>query len=194
MKRSGFSKPTIKEVREKQAKKRAEKELQPNGTWKRTSPKKTPFVRAQNALGRAKTPKPTPQRKPKDSQAKLKKKLDLIFSKYIRLKFADSNGFNKCYTCDVFKHYKEMQNGHYISRQYLATRFDENNCRPQCVGCNLYGSGKPLDFEENLKKELGSDFVEAMKLKRHLTTKLDSSWYKEKIAHYTAILALLHTL
>ena len=63
--------------------------------------------------------------------------------------------------------------GDFVSRQYLVTRWDEDNCRPQCVGCNLWGRGQLLDFEENLTNELGKEKVEALKESRHLILKLD---------------------
>jgi 5-methylcytosine-specific restriction endonuclease McrA len=115
------------------------------------------------------------------TQAKLKKELDALFSKYIRAKY-----LKECYTCrkvDV-----TLQCGHFVSRQYLATRWDENNCRPQCVGCNIFGNGKPLDFEERLKKDLGDQFVEDMKLTRHNSLKLSRVWYIEQIDNYKKIL------
>jgi len=117
------------------------------------------------------------------SLSSLKKKLDAVFSKYIRNKYA-KNGYVTCYTCGKVDTIERMQNGHFISRGYLATRFDENNCRPQCVGCNMFGNGKPLDFEENLKEELGDQFVEDMKKKRHEIMKFDKRWYEEKIKLY----------
>ena len=118
------------------------------------------------------------KRKPRGqlTPAKLKKELDRVFSLYIRGKYEKS-----CYTCGRTG---TLQNGHFISRQYLATRWDENNCRPQCVGCNIYGNGKPLDFEERLKKELGDNLVEEMKKKRHTITKVGIQWYKEQIELY----------
>jgi hypothetical protein len=125
------------------------------------------------------------------SLAKLKKKLDSIFSQYIRRKYADKEGMVKCYTCTTRKHWKEMQNGHFISRQYLVTRFDENNCRPQDSSCNIFAHGKPLDFEENLKRELGEGFVEVMKASRHKTVKLDRAWYELMIMTYSDKLASL---
>lgn len=126
------------------------------------------------------------KRKPK-TQSQLKKELDRVFSIYIRQKYADDNGMVACYTCGKVMHWKKIQNGHFLSRQYLATRWDENNCRPQCVGCNIYGNGKPLDFEERLKKELGDDFVEKMKLSRHQSLKLNQAWYLEQIKKYKTL-------
>ena len=43
----------------------------------------------------------------KPTVSKLKKKLDAIFSKYIRLKDADKNGYVKCYTCGVKKYWEK---------------------------------------------------------------------------------------
>lgn len=119
----------------------------------------------------------------KKTQSQLKKELDRVFSIYIRAKFP-----KVCYTCGGRG--KTLQCGHFISRIYLATRWSEDNCRPQCVGCNLWGDGKPLDFEENLKKELGSKKVETMKKSRHQILKLTPSWYEEKIAYYKGLLEL----
>ncbi len=118
------------------------------------------------------------------TQAQLKKELDKVFSEYVRRSSADENGMARCYTCGVCKHWKQLHAGHYISRQYLATRWDLNNVKSQCPGCNIYGNGKPLDFEENLKKELGDNVVEEMKKKRHTITKVGIQWYQEQISHY----------
>jgi len=162
LKRSGFRQQSPEEVREKQAIKR--KKLQ--SVAKKP---KTP-LKAKNKPLRARS-------KPKvKTQAWLKKELDRVFSIYIRQKYDKS-----CYTCGKVG---TLQNGHFVSRQYLATRWDENNCRPQCVGCNLFGNGKPLDFEERLKKDLGCEFVEIMKKKRHLSMKLDRNWYRDQIDMY----------
>jgi len=120
----------------------------------------------------------------KSEQQKLKEKLDAIFSKYIRWKHADSEGICTCYTCGKKLHVKKIQNGHWIPRNILITRFDENNCRPQCVGCNMYGNGKPLDFEEHLVSELGKEFVDKLRASRFQILKVDVNWYKEKIKYY----------
>ena len=65
---------------------------------------------------------------------------DAIFSQYIRLKYADSNGIVRCYTCNIAKHWTLMQCGHFAKRGNLLLRYDERNCRPQCQGCNEFES------------------------------------------------------
>lgn len=109
---------------------------------------------------------------------KLKKKLDAVFSKWIRAKFP-----KYCYTCK--KPSDKLQCGHFVSRQYLTTRWSEDNCRPQCWGCNGYGRGQLLDFEENLINEIGKKKVEALKASRHKILKLDRTYFEEMIERYT---------
>lgn len=146
--------------------------------------RRTPF-KAKTAL-RTKNPAPsttgTHRRRQKGgkSMAKLKKELDAVYSKYIRAKFP-----KKCYTCGYVGN---LQCGHFVSRQYLATRWEDDNCRPQCAMCNIWGRGMLLDFEENLKKELGDVRVEEMKASRHQIIKLDIPWYEERIAHYKSLI------
>lgn len=170
MKRSGFRQQSMEEVKEKQAAKRLKFMQKPQKAKK----PKVALKKRSKATTAAKKPK-------SKTQAQLKKQLDQIFSLYIRKVYPA-----KCYTCG--KTETSLQCGHFISRGYLATRFHENNCRPQCVGCNIFGNGKPLDFEENLKRELGEQYVEDLKKLRHQIVKYDRAWYVDKIKHYQSLL------
>lgn len=93
-----------------------------------------------------------------------KKKADSLFSLFIRQKYADKDGNIKCYTCPTIRPIKKMQNGHFISRRYLGTRYEEKNCRPQCWYCNGhgYGNGRPVEFATGLKAEYGAGIVEEL--------------------------------
>ena len=118
--------------------------------------------------------------------SKLKKELDAVFSKYIRAIYPE-----KCYTCGKVSQRKNLQCGHFVPRIYLSTRWDERNCRPQCMGCNIYGRGQLLDFEENLTKELGIEVVKELKEKRNEVWKLKSDFYRESIEYYQQLLITL---
>lgn len=124
---------------------------------------------------------PTPRKKVK-SQSVLKKDLDRIFSIYIRQKYSDDNGNVKCYTCSKTGHWKTLQNGHWIPRNNLSTRFSEENCRPQCVGCNMFNKGRPDVFAVNLIRD-GIDIVKLQQTK-YQVFKIDWVWYESKIEHY----------
>lgn len=117
---------------------------------------------------------------------KLIKKLDDVFSKYIRLKNADENGIVKCYTCGKYHHWKEIQCGHYISRRHFGTRWEEKNCKPQCVGCNIFNQGSADTFARNLIREYGSDILELLAAKKNNITKLGGFELNFMISDYQA--------
>lgn len=87
---------------------------------------------------------------------------DRAFSLYIRLSYADFQGFVRCYTCEAILPWQEAECGHFVSRGHLATRYDEQNCRPQCRSCNEYRGGMLESFEEHLRFDLGDDAVDAL--------------------------------
>ena len=165
LRRSGFRQQSIEEVKAKQEAKRA--------------------LRASTSPAmRSKAKKGSKSKKKVKTAADLKKDLDDVYSLYIRQKHEDSNGVVECYTCRKLFTVKTIQNGHFVSRQYLATRWLDDNCRPQCWGCNGFGKGRLLDYEERLKKDLGSEYVETMKASRHISLKLDRHWYTAEIEKY----------
>jgi len=92
----------------------------------------------------------------------LKLKADRIFSKFVRLSHADSDGYCLCYTCGKRLHWKSIHNGHYISRRILATRYDILNCRPQCAGCNTFGEGRKDLFAIKLEAEYGNGILQEL--------------------------------
>ena len=63
----------------------------------------------------------------KPSRKNIIKRLDAVFSQYIRLRHA-KNEIAECYTCGKKDHYKKLQCGHFMSRKHYATRWDEDNC------------------------------------------------------------------
>ena len=103
----------------------------------------------------------------KKTVQKLKKELDTIFSRYIRLKYADANGYVQCFTCGRMYFWKEIQNGHYVRREYNATRYHEKNCHPQCVGCNMFKAGNMDEYTLNLVKKYGDGILEELNALKH---------------------------
>ncbi len=134
--------------------------------------------------------KDLPKKERKKSQSQLRKELDRIFSLYIRHKYA-KNGQVQCYTCPNIRPIAGIQNGHFVSRLYLATRYSEDNCRPQCVGCNVYGKGKTATFGANLERDCGAETVSH--LFREAQTIFKDFPYAEKIKEYKEKLAHLST-
>tara|TARA_R110000868_G_scaffold28818_2_gene107531 strand:+ start:369 stop:758 length:390 start_codon:yes stop_codon:yes gene_type:complete len=93
----------------------------------------------------------------KPSRSSLVKKLDTVFSQWIRFSNADSNGFCICITCEKKSHWKEIQAGHFMSRKHYSTRWDERNVKPQCVGCNVFRYGEQYKFSKMLGIQLSNE-------------------------------------
>lgn len=114
----------------------------------------------------------------------LQKKLDLIFSQYIRLRDANQNGFCKCITCNCMWQWRLIHNGHYIPRQHIATRYDERNCHAQCPTCNIGLRGNTGKYKRALIERYGVKALEELESSRHAITKWTVSDYQEKISYY----------
>lgn len=95
-----------------------------------------------------------------------RKKLDAIFSKYIR--YRDQG---QCYTCPKKDDPKRMQCGHFVPRQYLAVRYSEINCHTQCYACNMLYNGQPSRFALNLERDYGRGIVKKLESQRQVITK-----------------------
>ena len=96
-----------------------------------------------------------PKAKKPLTHAQLKKKVDEWFSKAIRYRAADKDGFAECWTCGTRHHVGNLQAGHFASRRHMATRWDDrddgaSNVMPQCIACNLYDQGRQWYFGRRL--------------------------------------------
>ena len=97
-----------------------------------------------------------PKTAKKPTRSKLVKKLDTVFSQYIRRSNADNNGYCTCVTCNKTFHWKEIQAGHFMSRKHYSIRWDERNVKPQCVACNLYRAGEQYKYSLFLGSEVAN--------------------------------------
>ena len=120
----------------------------------------------------------------KNSIPSLKRRLDRVFSKYIRYNYSVDGENVECYTCGVVKPIKQMQNGHHISRAISPTRYSESNCRPQCPHCNLYREGMQHEFALNLRMEIGEYAYEQMIEESRKPWKWSRDWLLERIDYY----------
>lgn len=117
--------------------------------------------------------------KKKKSLNKLKHELDHIFSKFIR-----ERDKGVCFTCGIKKNPKEMQNGHFFSRSYLGTRFDEKNCNTQCVGCNVFKHGNMAIYSIKLIDKYGKKILKELQVKSHQQIKFTRIDYETLIEKY----------
>lgn len=117
------------------------------------------------------------------------KKLDRIFSEFIRLRDADKNGYCKCISCGKIQHWKEVDNGHFVNRSHMSTRFDEKNCNAQCRKCNRFDEGNNIGYMKGLVAKYGDKIIDELYVKKHHTSKfskvefeLMADYYKKKVS------------
>jgi hypothetical protein len=120
----------------------------------------------------------------KPTRSTLVKKLDSIFSIYIRQRYA-VNEIAECYTCGKKDHWKKLQAGHFASRRHYSTRWDENNVQVQCYGCNIANQGMQFEFGKKLCLQFDNNFADELMIKSKQIRKFTDVELQEKIDYYT---------
>jgi len=95
----------------------------------------------------------------------LDKKLWRIVSEYVRRRDANYGGLCLCPTCGAPKHWKEMDAGHFISRDRKSTKFDERNIHAQCPACNRFKSGKQYEMSIYIDQKYGQGTANSLLIK-----------------------------
>lgn len=114
----------------------------------------------------------------------LQQRLDQIFSQYIRLRDANDNGFCRCITCNSMWRWQVIQNGHYIDRRHIGTRYDDRNCNPQCSSCNIGLRGNLDKYKRAIIEKHGVKLLEELEAAKLSSGKWTTTDYQEKIAYY----------
>lgn len=111
------------------------------------------------------------------------KELDRVFSLFIR-----HRDHYVCCTCGKSDPAR-AQNGHYIPRAHMNTRWDEENCHCQCVHCNVFMKGKMADYAIFIVDKYGADHLKELdkrkKQIRQWTSKElieATEYYKKKLS------------
>ena len=123
------------------------------------------------------------------SHGELEHLLDAEVSFFVRASAAieaDADGLIPCFTCGVMRHWKDMEAGHYISRENRGVRWDLRDIRPQEYICNRYEGGRPKKFRANLVLELGEAEVQDLEntANGYIAAKIPGPWLIEQIQVY----------
>jgi hypothetical protein len=115
---------------------------------------------------------------------------DKWFSIWIRLKYSfkivDGDVYCQCIVRpNVIKLAQNMDNGHYHSRSHQATRYFENNCRPQNRSSNRFKgeADKPV-FGDNLRKQIGEEAFNELNLMYRQQTMVSDEYFNEIAEKY----------
>ena len=124
---------------------------------------------------------------------KAKDKADRQFSLYVRQRDT-VNDIVRCCTCGEWHHWKYVDCGHFMSRRYQATRFDEKNSGPQCKKCNILNQGLQFEMSKYLDKKYGFGTANAMEMKSKMFCKRLRFDYEHIAETYKAKLAILNNV
>ena len=93
------------------------------------------------------------------------KACDTAFSIYIRKSHEDKFAHVACVTCGMTYDWKSITNGHFMPRGNMNTRWDYQNCAPQCVECQGRNNGERDLFAKYLDNKYGAGTAEAVRLR-----------------------------
>ena len=124
------------------------------------------------------------------STANLKKKLDAVFSQYVRLRdMIPNTTVFRCISCGFIKPITQADCGHYINRKHMSTRFSEVNCNAQCRQCNRFDEGNMSGYRLGLVKMYGETRVAYLEAQKYEIRKYSDYEYEELIKHYKKAIA-----
>lgn len=116
------------------------------------------------------------------SNTEIKKDIDKLFSKYIRIRDAKKTTGTlenaRCITCNKVFPINQLDAGHYIKRGCTPTRWHEKNVHAQCIKCNRFEKGRIEIYEKKIKEKYGHLILEDLKL-------LQKTWLNGAIIKYT---------
>lgn len=124
----------------------------------------------------------------KPSVAALVRKLDRIFSEYIRLRDSRAYGYKyfRCISCNKILPFEMADAGHFIGRTHMSTRFDEQNVWCECRGCNRFSADHMIYYQRNLEQKIGKTKVDLL-IARGKQTKKWTTWELDiLIRHFSA--------
>lgn len=102
----------------------------------------------------------------KSEKSKAMDRADKYFSQFIRLSHCIVDR-GECFCKDIitgrYRPIKDMDNGHFISRDCKAVRYNPDNCRPQNRSSNRFrGEADKDKFKDHLIREIGQERLDQL--------------------------------
>lgn len=120
------------------------------------------------------------------TRSQLIKKLDQVFSVYIRLSVADKDWYITCPLCGVRVHWIKAQNMHFITRSVYKYRRDEKNCHAGCMRCNVILHGNYIVYTRRMQRKYGEILVDEMINDKQIM-KIATAEIEAMIDHYQSM-------
>jgi hypothetical protein len=143
-----------------------------------------PVLKSEHKKNKIKERNRIKKEKKRLSPSSLKKEADAVFSKWIRNR-GSKDGMNVCITCGAVKPTSVLQNGHFVNRGEMGTRYDEINCQVQCYACNVPNKGLKEVFSMKLIQIYGCGIIEQLNQQGKSLTQLKTQDYLDIIEKYS---------
>lgn len=132
----------------------------------------------------------------KISVSVLGKKLDKVFSEYIRKRDAFASSINwdmiVCITCWEIKNYSQFDCWHFVGRANRTTRWEEKNCNAQCKVCNNWGWGRQYEHWKAIDRKYWEWTADILIKLWHEPFKVKSERLQERIKYFQEKLGTLN--
>lgn len=118
-----------------------------------------------------------------------------VFSKYIKVRDADQDGWVTCCTCPKRFRWDDssLNAGHFVPGHNNTTYFDETIVHGQCADCNCAGSGEQYAYGRFMKERYGHSEAQLDDIRalRYKTKKVTLEELKElKVYFYAEFLRI----
>lgn len=123
----------------------------------------------------------------KPARTALVAKLDRVFSRYVRNRYAES-GWCDCITCGKRHPVEDMHAGHFVRRRHMAVRWDEKNVHPQCVYCNKFLDGNEGEYARFILDKYGRETLDELLAAKNKIRKWTVGELRELIEFYEGAL------
>ena len=124
--------------------------------------------------------------------SKLKKKLWVIFSLFIRtrdcLRTTGCASWGFCMTCGKRYHIKLLQAGHFLPGRHNSNLFYERGCHAQCYNCNINLKGNTMAYMDALIKLYGKGIIEELRENDKITKQYKLPELEALMEHYKYLL------
>lgn len=114
----------------------------------------------------------------------LVRKLDTVFSKFIRLRDSKQGAF-QCVSCRKYKPYSQADCGHFVNRRFMALRWAEKNCHAQCRSCNRFSEGAGSEYTLFMIDTYGREYVDYLNSYKNEVVKYSDFELEQLIKDYT---------
>lgn len=94
------------------------------------------------------------------------------FSKFIRARDADYQGYCRCISCTTIKKWNEgIDAGHFIPvGSDLGLKYNEMNVNGQCRACNSFKSGNLIEYRQGMIQKYGEKRVKLLEQSHYFKT------------------------